>query len=103
MIDQDAYKIAFDWAERLYHNIVYASLSKEFILNQEDKEIYQQLIDCKWFDLFPLNDDGSEEPSRLMLTLLHYNNLKNDEQQGFKIRSRWETTQEKIKELNIEE
>jgi hypothetical protein len=72
MLDQDMYKIAQDWSERVYDHIFYYMTSKRSPLLEDEEKIYNYLNDCKWFNIFPISKDESEDPTRLILTTIRY-------------------------------
>jgi len=76
MLDENLFKVAQDWAEKIYHDFLYSLENKEFCLKDEEKRIFQDLTDCKWFNKYPITDDKTEDFTREMLTITRYRYLR---------------------------
>jgi len=84
MINKEKYQLSTEWAEKIFHYfLLYINNEENSGITKEALDLFSNLIDLEWFDHFPLCKDCSEDRTRLLLTIIRYLYLQQNDSDGF--------------------
>ena len=76
MENEELYNVSKDWAENVYHKLIMSlDGNEDILLNNDELEIFNNLLNIDWFKRYNTDDEATEVITRDLLTFLKYSKL----------------------------